>query len=106
MNKNLKMDEAIADILKRPSGKEAYDKQTGIIQVAKMVNSWRVEANLTQKELADALNTQQGAISKLESYDNENMPNVSTLIDVAHACGRKFVIGSEKAAVEPELLTM
>ena len=104
-NQNQRMDEAIADILKRPSGKRAYDKRTWVVQVAKMVNAWRVEANLTQKELADALNIQQEAVIKLESYNNENMPNVSTLIDIAHVCGRKFVIGSEKAE-ETELLTM
>jgi len=94
MKKSDEMDSAISTILNRQSGREAYEQQTWIVQVAKLIHSWRTDANLTQKQLAEAINTRQSAISKLESYDNDNMPSVSTLIAIAHACNRTFILGS------------
>jgi len=97
MNGNEQADAVIAGILDRPSGKRAYERRAGIVQVARMVHRWRTDAGLTQRQLAERIGTKQARISKLESYDNEHMPNVDTLIAIAHACGRRFVFGSEKA---------
>jgi transcriptional regulator with XRE-family HTH domain len=92
------VNETIANILDRPSGKAASERQTLIVEVAHMIRAWRVEAGLTQAELANRIGTGQTAISKLESYDNDHIPSVSTLIDIAHACGRQLLLGSQPAA--------
>jgi|GEM_PF-2648397 len=95
MKSNERANKAIAEILDRPSGKGAYESRTWIVQVAKMVQSWRIDAELSQNELAELIGTKQAQISRLESYDNDHMPNVGTLIKIAHACGRRLVIGSK-----------
>ena len=97
MNGNEQTDAVIADILDRPSGKRAYERRAGIVQVARMVHRWRTDAGLTQGQLAERIGSKQARISKLESCDDEHMPDVDTLIAFAHACGRRFVFGSEKA---------
>lgn len=92
-----KFDAAINELLQEPSLREAYDQQAAIIHVAQMIRHWRDEASLTQSELAKRVNTKQAVISRLESSDNESMPNLETLIQIAHACGQRLLLGAEDA---------
>ena len=102
-----KFDTAINELLQEPQAKEAYDQQAAIIRVAQLIRHWRDEAGLTQKQLAKRAHTKQTVISRLESSDNENMPNLGTLIEIAHACGQRLLLGAEDIkrlanASEPE----
>ena len=72
------------------------------MQIAYMVQRWRKAANLTQAQLADRIGAKQSQISKLESYDNSSVPSMLTLIDIAHACDRRFVFGSARVDPRPE----
>lgn len=94
-----KFDAAISELLQEPQLREAYDQQAAIIHVAQMIRHWRDEAGLTQSELAKRVNTKQAVISRLESSDNENMPNLETLIQIAHACGQRLLLGAEDASL-------
>lgn len=90
-------DAAINELLQEPQLKEAYDQQAAITHVAQMIRLWRGDAGLTQSELAKRVNTKQAVISRLESSDNESMPNLETLIQIAHACGQRLLLGAEDA---------
>ena len=80
-----KFDAAVNELLQEPQLREAYDQQAAIIRVAQMIRHWRNDAGLTQSELAKRVNTKQAVISRLESSENENMPNLDSLIQIAHA---------------------
>jgi len=90
-----RFDTAINELLQEPQLKEAYDQQAAIIRVAQLIRHWRDDAGLTQEELAERAHTKQTVISRLESSDNENMPNLGTLIEIAHACGQRLLLGTE-----------
>jgi len=92
-------DTAINELLQEPQIKDAYDQQVAIVHVAQMIRHWRDEASLTQSELAKRVNTKQAVISRLESSDNESMPNLETLIQIAHACGQRLLLGAGDASL-------
>lgn len=92
---------------KSPRANLAYERQVAIIQVAKMVRQLRESAGLTQQQLADRLGTQQAAISRLESSENDSLPTLTTMLEIAHACNRQLVVGSresEQAAVSQNFM--
>jgi len=70
--------------------KEEYDKLNVMYEIKKQIIRYRIENNLTQKELADRIGTKQSAISRLENDDYN--PSVEFLNKVAHALGKKLEI--------------
>jgi len=70
--------------------KHAYDRQKSIIKIAELIKALRENAGMTQTELAVAIDSRQTAISRMESYDSDNMPNLETLILIFHACGKEL----------------
>ncbi|BAZ93777.1 transcription regulator [Thiohalobacter thiocyanaticus] len=95
-----KIDSAINQLIQEPEAKEAFDEQAAIIRVAQMVREWRKAAQITQTELAERVHTTQTAISRLESSDNESLPNLGTLIEIAHACDQRLLLGAEGIKLE------
>jgi transcriptional regulator with XRE-family HTH domain len=87
------IDDAIAQLREDPSVDSAYRDQAQLVDVAGMLRGWRKEAGLTQAELALRMNTQQAAIARLESFDNDHMPQLNTLVEFAHQCGRNLLLG-------------
>lgn len=87
---------AINKLLEDDTAKTAYDRQAAIIEITQMIRKWRVDANLSQKRLAYILGTKQSVISRLESSDNESFPNLDTVISIAHACNKRFLIGFDE----------
>jgi transcriptional regulator with XRE-family HTH domain len=57
-----------------------------------MVYESRVEAGLTQKELADRAHTTQPVIARLESGRNSRIPSVDLLNRIAFASNRRLVL--------------
>ncbi|KXS47262.1 MAG: helix-turn-helix domain-containing protein, partial [Halanaerobium sp. T82-1] len=49
--------------------KEEYEKLNVMYEIKKQIIRYRIENNLTQKELADRIGTKQSAISRLENDD-------------------------------------
>jgi DNA-binding XRE family transcriptional regulator len=70
--------------------KEEYEKLNVMYEIKKQIIRYRIENNLTQKELADRIGTKQSAISRLENDDYN--PSVELLDKVAHALGKKLEI--------------
>jgi len=70
--------------------KEEYEKLNVMYEIKKQIIRYRIENNLTQKELADRIGTKQSAISRLENDDYN--PSVEFLNKVAHALGKKLEI--------------
>ena len=70
--------------------KEEYEKLNVMYEIKKQIIRYRIENNLTQKELADRIGTKQSAISRLENDDYN--PSVEFLNKIAHALGKKLEI--------------
>ncbi len=90
-------DAAIDELVQDPIIKEAYDRQVRKVQVARIIYESRINAGLTQLELAKRLHTKQTVISRLESSENDSMPNLDTLIEIVHACNKRLVLGTDDA---------
>ncbi len=98
------IDKAISQLREDPAADKAYRDQLAIVAMAKMLRGWRKEARLTQKALAELMGTSQSAVARLESFDNNHMPQLDTLRAFAHHCQRDLVIGD--AAQKDRLLTL
>ena len=85
-------------IQKSSSAEASYDRKAAIVRVAHFIRSLRNKANLSQSELGTLINQEQSAISRWESYDNKNMPNLESLILITHACGQRLKMNTESFA--------
>lgn len=65
---------------------------------AELVRYLRLGAGLTQSQLAERLRTAQSAVSRWESGRDE--PRLSTLRDIARACGFRLRLDAEPDAVD------
>lgn len=70
--------------------KEEYDKLNVIYEIKKQIIRYRIENDLTQKDLADKIGTKQSAISRLENDDYN--PSVEFLDKIAKALDKKLEI--------------
>lgn len=60
-------------------------------RIARLVIAYRLEHNLSQKELAEKIGTSHSAISRLES--GQHQPSLETLRRLAAAFGATLVVG-------------
>ena len=74
-----------------PEVKEEYDKKKPLRDLQKEIIKARIERGLSQKELADMIDSTQSVISRLESADDYN-PNLKTIIKVSKALNKKVDI--------------
>ena len=80
------IDEYLEKELKDPEFKEEYDALEEEFTIAREVIALRIQANLTQKQLAERVGTSQPAIARLESGNYRNV-SLSFLRRVAEALG-------------------
>ncbi|MBF8435508.1 helix-turn-helix domain-containing protein [Halanaerobiaceae bacterium Z-7014] len=78
------------ELFESEEGKEEYDNLNVIYEIKKQIIRYRIENDLTQKELADKIGTRQSAISRLENDDYN--PSVEFLNKVAKALDKKLEI--------------
>ena len=80
--------------LKRPGVKAAYDAQEAEFVLLDALLKARIDAGLSQSEVAERMGTRQTAISRLESSltSEKHSPSVATLRKYAAACGKTIVI--------------
>ena len=80
--------------LKRPGVKAAYDAQDAEFALLDALLKARVDAGLSQADVAARMGTKQTAISRLESSlaSDKHSPSVATLRKYAAACGKKLVL--------------
>lgn len=70
-------------LLKDPEFRKAYEESRLEYEIARAVIRARIEKGLTQKQLADKLNTKQSVISRVESANTT--PSLSLLKRLAQA---------------------
>lgn len=78
--------------MRRDDVKEEYNALMPIFELKKQMIKARLEANLSQEEVANMLHTKKSNISRLESPNSKNLPNLSTLIEYAKAIGFQLEI--------------
>jgi HTH-type transcriptional regulator / antitoxin HipB len=81
-----------------PEAQAGYREAALAHEIGEQVRALRVEAGLTQQELADAIGTTQSAVARLEG--GGSVPTLGTLDKVAGALGRELHV--EMARREPE----
>jgi len=67
--------------------KAEYDALEPIFTLKKQMIKARLEAKLSQEDVANLLHTKKSNISRLESPNSKNLPNLSTLMEYAKAVG-------------------
>ena len=79
---------------KRPGFKKAWDDLDEQYKALEALLAARIEAGLTQEQLALRMGTTKSAISRLEASlrDEKHSPSFSTLNKYANACGKKLVL--------------
>lgn len=77
-------------LLQNPKVKSEYDDLKVLYDIKREIIRLRLEQGLSQKELADKMNTKQSAISRLES--GEYNPSIEFLAKIANALGKELQI--------------
>lgn len=83
--------------MQREEVKAEYNALMPIFELKNQMIKARLEANLSQEEVANILHTKKSNISRLESPNSKNFPNLSTLIEYAKAVGFNLEINLKRA---------
>ena len=106
MNKMTSFEEmALSD----PDVRFGFDNYDVLQQLGNLVKAMRVQGAMSQTALQDISGVSQADISRLEAGLMERGPSVLTLIRLAHAGGKRLVIGLEDVENEssaPRLLSL
>lgn len=80
--------------MKRPGFKAAWDALDEEYAALGQLLGARLEAGLTQEQIADRMGTTKSVVSRLESSlrSDRGSPSFSTLRKYAHACGKKLIV--------------
>jgi DNA-binding XRE family transcriptional regulator len=73
--------------------KKEYDALKPLFAIKKQLVVARLDKGITQEEIAQKIGTSKSNISRLESLNNNYMPNLATLIKYAEALGMRLDIG-------------
>ena len=89
--------------VKNPGFRAEYDAQKPTFELMMAMVEARVNAGLTQQEVAQRIGTSQSAIARLEGWSTN--PSINTLLKYAEATGTRLKISFEPIEVkadEPE----
>ena len=70
-----------------------YNALKPLFAIRKQLVTTRIAKGLTQDEIAKKIGTSKSNISRLESLNNNYMPNLATLMKYAEALGMRLDIG-------------
>lgn len=84
-----------ATALRDPDVQFGFDNYDVLKQLGSLVREVRIESGMSQSALQEASQISQADISRLESGLMERGPSVLTLVRLAHATGKRLVIGIE-----------
>ena len=89
--KRKKIETYLEKRLKDKKFRELFEKEYTNVLISEKLAKMRLEAHLTQAQLARKIHTKKSAISRYESgkYSGFSMP---TLLKLAHACGKEIKI--------------
>jgi transcriptional regulator with XRE-family HTH domain len=91
MSKRTNWDELKGQRPRTEDGRAAYEDEARISAFRELVHRLRVEAGLTQAELAERMGTTQSAIARMEGGGTR--PTLETLEKLAVAIGGELVVG-------------
>ena len=77
-------------LMQNPDVKKEYNDLDVMYEIKKQIIKYRIENNLSQKELAEKIGTKQSAISRLENDDYN--PSIEFLDKIANALDKKLEI--------------
>lgn len=83
-------DQVKKQLLQNPDVQREFDDLKVLYDIKREIIKLRLEQGLSQKELADKINTKQSAISRLEN--GEYNPSIEFLAKVANALGKELQI--------------
>ncbi len=86
------------EALKDSELRAEYEALKPIFELKKQMIKARMEAKLTQEDIADILHTKKSNISRLESPNAKHLPNLGTLIEYAKAVGFDLEINFKRTA--------
>ncbi len=87
-------DQVKKQLFQNPEVQKEYDDLKVLYDIKHEIIRLRLEQGLSQKELADKINTKQSAISRLES--GEYNPSIEFLTKVANALGKELKISFQE----------
>ncbi|MBI4799938.1 MAG: helix-turn-helix transcriptional regulator [Desulfarculus sp.] len=96
MRKNINAKEVFKELAGNPAYKKEYEALEEEFSLVEAVIKARIDANLTQQQLAEKMGTTQSVIARLES--GGTTPSLTTLKKLAKATGTKIKISFERAA--------
>ena len=73
--------------------KKEYNALKPLFTIKKQLLTARLDKGLTQDEIAKKIGTSKSNMSRLESLNNNYMPNLATLMKYAEALGMRLDIG-------------
>ncbi len=82
-------------LLLDPDVKFGFDNYEMLKQIGMFVRDIRTQSAMSQTALEEASGVGQAEISRLESGSMERGPSLLTLVRLAHAAGKRLVIGIE-----------
>ena len=86
-----------AKALQNPEVADEYEALKPIFELKKQMIKARLEAKMTQDDVANLLHTKKSNISRLESLNATHLPNLGTLMEYARVVGFSLEIGFKKA---------
>ncbi len=87
----------LPDLLRDPEFAHAYDDAAAEFALAREIIKARVEAGLSQQDLAKRMATTQSTVARLES--GKHLPSMSTLKKLAKATGTRLSIHLDRVGV-------
>lgn len=78
------------EALKNPKIKAEFDEHYVEFEIANQLVEARIKSKMTQKEVAQKMNTTQSTIARLES--GEKLPSLSTILRYVGAINRKITL--------------
>jgi DNA-binding XRE family transcriptional regulator len=88
-----------AKALQRDGVQAEYEALKPIFELKKLMIKARMDAKLTQEDVAIMLHTKKSNISRLESPNAKHLPNLGTLMEYARAVGFSLEIGLKRQAI-------
>lgn len=83
----------IEKLLKDKDIKIIYEEERAKTLIAEAVRTARIQAGLTQTELANIAHTTQSVVSRIESGVDTRTPSLSLLAKIGAACNAKLTFG-------------
>jgi len=80
-------------ILKDPGVRIYFEEERAKTEIAMAVRGARIHAGLTQIELAQAADTTQAVISRIETGTDSRVPSLTLLARIAAACKARLMFG-------------